>query len=186
MVSGRGVVTTPLVSGTYGDTFYYLSLEGISVGSNESKRYIKFKTSTGIGKASSNTEGNIIIDSGTTLTMLSNELYSELELEVEQEMTKSHLKRVEDPDGFLSLCYKSQTNDFYVPIITMHFKGGADVKLSGLNTFVRVSEEVVCFAIVPAQDLSIYGNLAQMNFLVGYDRQKETLSFKQTDCTLYN
>ncbi|KAH9771139.1 putative ribonuclease H protein [Citrus sinensis] len=33
------------------------------------------------------------------------------------------------------------------------------------------------------QGLAIYGKLMQMNFLVGYDTEKRTVSFKQTDCT---
>ncbi|KAJ4721426.1 aspartic proteinase CDR1-like [Melia azedarach] len=55
VVSGSGVVSTPLAS-TGPATFYSLTLEAISVGNNR----IAFDSAT--------SEGNIIIDSGTTLT----------------------------------------------------------------------------------------------------------------------
>lgn len=192
VVSGGGVVSTPLVLGGQDDTFYYLTLEGASVtgvNSNNSK-YIKFKAG-GSGSAISSDvtdEGNIVIDSGTTLTLLSEEFYSDLESAVAQEMAKNNAKQVNDPNGLLSLCYDtSQSGDLQFPIVTMHFKGGADVKLSGINTFVAVADQVVCFAMVPStQGFSIYGNLAQTNFLVGYDRQHNTVSFKPMDCTTYN
>jgi hypothetical protein len=31
--------------------------------------------------------------------------------------------------------------------------------------------------------MGIIGNFAQANYLIGYDKEKMTLSFKHTDCT---
>ncbi|BFG37562.1 hypothetical protein CerSpe_238360 [Prunus speciosa] len=62
--------------------------------------------------------------------------------------------------------------------MTVHFHG-ADVKLESGNTFLRHNEEILCFAFAPDGYYGTYGNLAQMNFLVGYDLQKHTVSFKQ-------
>ncbi|CAE5962838.1 unnamed protein product [Arabidopsis arenosa] len=90
------------------------------------------------------------------------------------------VERLQDPNRVLSLCYRD-TSSFKVPDITVHFKGG-DVKLHKVNTFVEVSEDVSCFAFAENEQLTIYGNLAQMNFLVGYDTVSETVSFKRTDC----
>ncbi|XP_044483767.1 aspartic proteinase CDR1-like [Mangifera indica] len=163
VVSGSGVVSTPLISK---GTFYYLTLEAISVGNKR----ISFVDS-------SSSEGNIIIDSGTTLTYLPEFLNSKLISAVSDAIDA---KPVNDPSGLLDLCYIFRP-DFEVPEITAHFSG-ADVKLSPLNTFVRISEELVCFTFKGAQDVSIYGNLAQTNFLVGYDTEKNTVSFKRADC----
>lgn len=90
-------------------------------------------------------------------------------------------KRVDAPAETLSLWYEAQ-NDFKVPNITVH-STNADVKLSPLNTFVLVSEGVSCFSFTTISDFSIYGNLAQMNFLVGYDIENQAVSFKPTACT---
>ncbi|ESQ44507.1 hypothetical protein EUTSA_v10003479mg [Eutrema salsugineum] len=169
VVSGTGAVSTPLITKSR-ETFYYLTLASISVGSKN----IKFPVSDpGSGEG----EGNIIIDSGTTLTMLPTTFYSELEDAVASSIDA---ERQNDPESPLSLCY-SATANLKVPVITMHFDG-ADVKLDSSNSFVQLSEELVCFAFRGSEDLAIYGNLSQMNFLVGYDTVSKTVSFKPADC----
>ncbi|XP_022719923.1 aspartic proteinase CDR1-like [Durio zibethinus] len=167
IVSGNGVVSTPLTK-KEPDTFYFLTLEAVSVGSER----IKFT-----GSVFGSDDGNIIIDSGTTLTLVPEEFYSQLESAVSSQINAT---RVQGPEG-LSLCYDAQT-DFAVPDITVHFTN-ADVNLLPLNTFVLVSDAVACFTFSSNQDFAIYGNLAQMNFLVGYDTEKQTVSFKPTDCS---
>ncbi|KAI6674189.1 hypothetical protein NL676_002095 [Syzygium grande] len=61
-----------------------------------------------------------------------------------------------------------------------HSHRNVPVELDAGNTFVRV----VCFASKPSQT-SIYSNLAQMNYLIGYDTRDMKLSFKPVDCTSY-
>ncbi|KAL4340376.1 hypothetical protein GQ457_08G013860 [Hibiscus cannabinus] len=167
IVSGNGAVSTPLTK-IDPPTFYVLTLEAISVGTNRIDfLYRPFGTN----------EGNIIIDSGTTLTLLPEDFYSQVESSVSSMIDAT---KVKGPDG-LSLCYNAIT-EFAVPDITVHFTG-ADVKLQPLNIFAMVTETIACFTFAPIPDLAIYGNLAQMNFLVGYDTEKQTVSFKPTDCT---
>ncbi|XP_050225172.1 aspartic proteinase CDR1-like [Mercurialis annua] len=168
IVSGHGVQSTPLVSKNP-DTFYFLTLEAISVGTNR----IEFP-----GSSFGDSEGNIIIDSGTTLTLLPQGFYSDLSSAVQDQISASP---VDDPSGILSLCYKID-EDLKIPEITVHFTD-ADVKLQALNTFIQVSDDVVCFAFNPVSSGAIFGNLSQMNFLVGYDLEGKTVSFKPTDCT---
>ncbi|GMI84578.1 hypothetical protein like AT1G64830 [Hibiscus trionum] len=169
IVSGNGTVSTPMTK-IDPPTFYVLTLEAISVGTNR----INF-TNRPFGTA----EGNIIIDSGTTLTLLPGDFYSQVESSVSSMINAT---KVTGPEG-LSLCYNAIT-EFAVPDITVHFTG-ADVKLQPLNTFAMVTETIACFtfAQAPISDLAIYGNMAQMNFLVGYDTEKQTVSFKPADCT---
>ena len=175
VVSGSGAVSTPIVPKNI-DTFYYLTLEAISVG----RKRIELTKPSQVGDSA---EGNIIIDSGTTLTILPSDLYPDFESAVKAEID---LAPTEDPSGVLSLCYVSSSDDFRGPSITAHFTG-ADVNLSSSTTFIRVDEQVVCLAFVAASDepgsISIFGNLAQANVLVGYDVVKKTVSFKPTDCT---
>jgi hypothetical protein len=125
--------------------------------------------------------GNAAIDSGSTLTYLPSDVYSRLESAV-ADMIK--LKRVNDPTKQLNLCYKTTSKKYKVPIITAHFRG-ADVKLNVLNTFISINHKVMCFAFISSEisPLIIYGNVAQQNFLVGFDTVKNLISFKPTDCT---
>ncbi|KAK7323950.1 hypothetical protein VNO77_27453 [Canavalia gladiata] len=167
IVAGPGVVSTPILSGP--DTFYYLTLEAMSVGPKRIEL-------VGSSKAQ---KGNIIIDSGTTLTLLPQDLYTKLESEV-----VAHIKLKRDPgrDHISSLCYKASLDEIGPPNITAHFTG-ADVVLNSVNTFISDSNNFTCFAFFPVPDDAIYGNVAQINFLIGYDLQQKTLSFKSTDCT---
>ncbi|XP_027768465.1 aspartic proteinase CDR1-like isoform X2 [Solanum pennellii] len=167
-VPGDEVVTTPLTR-KFPATYYYLTLEGVSVG----KQRLDFRN-----VSFSYGEGNIIIDSGTVLTLFSPEIYVKLE-----SMVKSAIKlpTIADPSGSLNLCYKSISID-KIPIITMHFIG-ADLKLSPWNTFVETSDSSMCFAFAASYGGQIFGNIAQMNFLVGYDLKNKRVSFKPTDCS---
>jgi len=175
VVFGDGVVSTPIVKKDP-IVFYYLTLEAFSVGNKR----IEFE-----GSSNGGNEGNIIIDSGTTLTVIPTDVYNNLEAAV-LELVK--LKRVDDPTREFNLCYSVTSNGYDFPIITAHFKG-ADVKLHPISLFVAVADGVVCFAFatasgfLPSDVVSIFGNLAQQNLLVGYDLQQKIVSFKPTDCS---
>ncbi|KAF8089164.1 hypothetical protein N665_0516s0022 [Sinapis alba] len=168
VVSGNGSVSTPLITKSQA-TFYYLTLESVSVGSKNIKYPLASDSESG--------KGNIIIDSGTTLTMFPTEFYSEFEDAVASSI---NAKRIQDPQYLLSLCY-SATAKLKFPVITMHFDG-ADVKLDSSNAFIQISDDLVCLAFRGDDQLAIYGNIAQMNFLVGYDTVSKTVSFKPADC----
>ncbi|KAK7343135.1 hypothetical protein VNO80_26098 [Phaseolus coccineus] len=104
-------------------------------------------------------------------------------IELESAVAKAvKLQPTKDPNQVLSLCYKATSDKLDVPVITAHFTG-ADVLLYGLNTFTKVADGVVCLAFLPSQSTPTFGNLAQQNILVGYDLQKNTVSFKLVDCT---
>lgn len=78
LVAVSGVAETPLAAKEPA-TFYYLTLEAISVGN---KRFAVYK-------GSSTEEGNIIIDSGTTLTFLPPELHADLVMALEEAIDAS-------------------------------------------------------------------------------------------------
>ncbi|KAI4312836.1 hypothetical protein MLD38_037626 [Melastoma candidum] len=170
-VSGQGTVSTPLIQKSP-KTYYYLNLEGISINRR------RFNSSSCSPRHVAG-HGNIIIDSGTSLTALPRDLYEQIEHAVSAAI---HLPRVQDPRGSLNLCYRSSSDLRDPPNITVHFTG-ADVKLNGYNTFVHIAPGVACFAFVPSTcDTVIYGNVAQMNFLIGYDIAGGRLSFKPANC----
>ncbi|KAK2967746.1 hypothetical protein RJ640_029703 [Escallonia rubra] len=174
VVTGPGVVSTPLVSKSPA-TFYYVTLESLTVGSKS----ISFKKSKVDGDGKAAEEGNIIIDSGTTLTLLPQSIYDDLESAL---IAAIKGKRVSDPQNLFTLCYQS-TGDLKVPPITAHFTG-ADIVLLPTSTFLEVEEGITCLTMIPTTlDLAIWGNLSQMDFLIGYDLVKQEVSFKPTDCS---
>ncbi|CAI0432787.1 unnamed protein product [Linum tenue] len=169
VVSGNGVVTSPFSSSAVVPTFYMLQLDSVSVGSTN----IPFKS------ASLGGSGNIVIDSGTTLTLVPTDFLAQMSAAFESQVNGT---KATDPQGLLSPCYVADSTLKYVPPVTAHFKGG-DVALRPYNVLVPMSDTVVCLAFYGLDEISIYGNIAQQNFLVGYDLLKQTVSFKPTDCT---
>ncbi|CAD5176061.1 unnamed protein product [Musa acuminata subsp. malaccensis] len=166
--SGSDVLTTPL---TIQDSFYYLTLNGISVGD------------TNISATSPTTSGspNIIIDSGTTLNILSPEMAYELGKAVKDIV---NLPVANDPElSTYAACFHVKgSRDYKFPDITYNFEG-APLKLGPLNTFLEVAQDVVCLAASSSVDLQIFGNVAQQNLHVEFDLVANELSFAQADCT---
>ncbi|GAU37939.1 hypothetical protein TSUD_269540 [Trifolium subterraneum] len=147
VVSGDGVVSTPIVK-KYPSIFYLLTLEAFSVGNKR----VEF------GRSSIGDEGNIFIDSGTIYTILPSDVYANLESAM-LELVK--LKRVDDPNHTLNLCYNVTSDEYDFPLITAHFKG-ADVKLHSISTFVPIADDIVCFAFFSSDQIDpLFGNLAQ-------------------------
>ncbi|CAN1270881.1 Aspartic proteinase CDR1, partial [Linum perenne] len=124
--------------------------------------------------------GNIIIDSAVAFTIVPTDFLSELTTAFEALTVGGN--KTSDPQEVLSLCYMIDPN-LEVPTITMHFKGG-DVKLSHVNVLIPMSDTVSCLAFLGNDDVSIYGNSMQQDFVVGYDLVKRTVSFKPADCAM--
>ncbi|KZV20724.1 hypothetical protein F511_26570 [Dorcoceras hygrometricum] len=175
IVTGPKVVSTPLVQKSP-STYYFLTLKAISVGE---KRLEYISDASDYDQPSAD-EGNIIIDSGTTLTFLPEELFYGLEAAIVKVIKDN---RVDDPHGIFALCYElPSTGEFDAPPIVLHFSGG-DLEVESSSTFVEVRPGVVCLTFVPSNDFSIFGNLHQMNFKIGYDLVKNEVSFLPTDCS---
>ncbi|XAR57627.1 Nepenthesin [Bertholletia excelsa] len=142
ILSGPGVVSTPLTIYS-SDTLYhyYLTLEGASVGN---KKIVNSQTASN--------EGNIIIDSGTTLTMLESSFYNDLEAVLRETIS---LETIRDPDGNYHLCY-DQRSFSNIPEMTVVFHfNGADVPLKKLNVFRPISTDLTCLAMLPTKGTSI-------------------------------
>jgi len=160
-VAGPNAVSTPFTTQDP-PVFYQLSLEGINIGS----------TSVPVGQ-------NIIIDSGTTLTYLETSVYEGVRDALKNAIGVSP---VSDPEGRFDPCYEAGAS-LNAPDVVFKFQG-ADVVLKEENLF-RTNEDRACLAIVPTENDFIFGNIAQVNFEVGYDLQAKTVSFAPTDCTKY-
>ncbi|KAJ0230987.1 Aspartyl protease family protein [Hirschfeldia incana] len=172
---GSAVLTTPLFNKPP-KTYYYLNLEAITVG----KTKIPYTRGGGRYSLNEKATGNIIIDSGTTLTLLESGFYGDFGAAVVASVTGA--KRASDPHGILTHCFKAVGKAIGLPEITMHFTG-ADVKLRPTNAFVKLGEDVVCLSMIPTTDVAIYGNLVQTDFLVGYDLEAKKVSFQSIDCS---
>ncbi|KAG6573507.1 Aspartic proteinase CDR1, partial [Cucurbita argyrosperma subsp. sororia] len=161
-VEGPGVITAQLVQ-ISDPTYYSLTLTGISV----ENTLVPYSTSGPPAK------GNAVLDTGTPPTLLPKELYGRLTAEVRRQIPS-------EPIGD-TLCYKDNLGDL---VMTLHFDGGVDLPLSTVQTFNQMPDGSFCFAAMGVDDDSaLIGNSMMANFLVGYDIDNMTVSFKPTDCT---
>ncbi|XP_047325066.1 aspartic proteinase CDR1-like [Impatiens glandulifera] len=168
VVSGPGVVKIPLVP-QYPATFYYIKLISLRVGDTEiSASSFFFKDGV-----------NLIVDSGTTLTLLPNHVYYKLEAAVKRQTPDKQVKNSE-----YKVCYKNRKN-FKAPRMTAHFSGGVDLEMAQNATFFAANKDVICLGFVPGGFTGIWGNLLQMDYLIGFDLLNGEVSFKRTDCGLY-
>ncbi|KAI3504950.1 hypothetical protein L1887_26764 [Cichorium endivia] len=168
-VTGPNVVSTPIVP-KEPSTYYYITLESVLVGNNS----LSYERSVSKNKV---VKGNIIIDSGTTLTLVNADFHSKLTSALTEAIGG---QIVEDPQGLFQLCYRDLDLQ-RVPNMTFRFDG-ADVELPPTSTFLEVQRGMSCLTIVPSDELAIFGNLLQQNLLVGYDLVNEKLYFRPTDC----
>ncbi|XP_071724784.1 aspartic proteinase nepenthesin-1 [Rutidosis leptorrhynchoides] len=168
--------TTPLVQNPSQPSFYYLSLEGISLGGTRLKSIDK--TTFALQDDGS---GGLIIDSGTTITYLDNSAFQE----VKKEFTSQVDLPLDDSGAAgLDVCFKlpSESTEVKVPKFVFHFEG-ADLDLPGDNYMISDSSlGLLCLAMASSSGMSILGNVQQQNMLVVHDLQKETLSFQHTKC----
>uniref|UniRef100_A0A803LJ49 Peptidase A1 domain-containing protein n=2 Tax=Chenopodium quinoa TaxID=63459 RepID=A0A803LJ49_CHEQI len=128
---------------------------------------------------------DVIIDSGTTLTMLPYNIYHDLR---EALVNAIGLNTVPSPLEDFDLCYNTgESGQFSPPDVVFQFQG-ADVVLMAINTFSQIEEDVSCLAMVATEtsdSIPIFGNIAQVKFEVGYDLQAMQVSFAPADCSKY-
>ncbi|KAH9605987.1 hypothetical protein KSS87_012269 [Heliosperma pusillum] len=165
ITSSSGTVSTPFITQDADLTFYYLTLDGITVGSS------LFHVAT-----------DVIIDSGTTLTYLPSSVYDNVRAALKNAISVSS---VADPDQVFDPCYEAASlgEGFNPSNVVVHFRG-ADVVLKAENIF-RTVDNLTCLAMVPTDDTPIFGNVAQVNFQVAYDLHAKKVSFATADCTKY-
>ncbi|XP_058776805.1 aspartic proteinase CDR1-like [Vicia villosa] len=177
IVTGDNVVSTPIIKmiGNRQKDYYYLTMKAFSVGNTRIK-YRGFKR-----EGTNASTHNIIIDSGTNVCILPHRVYYKMESAVKKVVKLPHFQ--DDTDTF-RLCYNTTSKQNF-PSITAHFKD-AYVKLDSKGAFYSLYKGVECFAFIPYKNgLGLFENMAQVNYLVGYDLNKNMVSFKSTNCTNY-
>ncbi|KAK6923689.1 Xylanase inhibitor, C-terminal [Dillenia turbinata] len=169
------IITTPLIHNPSQPSFYYLSLEGITVGDKRLPLDKDFFTPQEDGS------GGIIIDSGTTITYLDETAFSALKKEF---ISQTQLPADTSGESGLDLCFTlpSDAKQVEVPKLIFHFQS-ADLELPGDNYMISDSSAgVTCLAMGSSEGMSIFGNIQQQNMLVIHDLEKEAISFVPTEC----
>ncbi|PIA34485.1 hypothetical protein AQUCO_03700035v1 [Aquilegia coerulea] len=164
---------TPLVTDSRGPSFYFLSLQGISVGAT------KLAISPSVFSV-----GGTIIDSGTVITRLPPSAYSALSTAFRKAMSSYPSAPAL---SILDTCYDfTGLQTVTVPKITLHFAGGTDLNVaqSGLLFATKTSQVCLAFAgNTDAGDVAIIGNKQQQTLAVIYDVAGGKLGFGPGGCS---
>ncbi|KAE9593573.1 hypothetical protein Lal_00036449 [Lupinus albus] len=167
---------TPLLKNPKLDTFYYVELLGISVGGTSVRGL-----SGSLFRLDQAGNGGVIIDSGTSVTRLTQPAY--IALRDAFRVGAKHLKRAPEFSLF-DTCYDlSGLTEVKVPTVVLHFRG-ADVSLPATNYLIPVdSSGSFCFAFAGTMNgLSIIGNIQQQGFRVVYDLAGSRVGFAPRGC----
>ncbi|PKU74706.1 aspartic proteinase nepenthesin-1 [Dendrobium catenatum] len=178
-LSSSRAQSTPLLPD---DIFYYVSLEGITVGSN------RLPFGPGYFGRKKDGSGGTIFDSGTFNTILWTEVFNAVK--------KAFVSVIKLPvsentlGADYQLCFDTPRKRFSpesvkIPKLVLHFKG-ADMDLPRENYVVYdANEKLLCVLIEEETDQSatnIIGNFYQQNMNVLYDLKNQRLSFGPAQC----
>ncbi|CAM0903596.1 unnamed protein product [Alopecurus aequalis] len=185
-------VYTPLLHNPKHPYFYSVALEAVSVGGT------RILARPELGYVDSDGGGGMVVDSGTTFTMLPNETHARVAEEFSRAMAAARFQRadaVEDETG-LAPCYyyaSSPSSDRDVPPMALHFGGNATVLLPRSNYFMGFKSEegrsVGCLMLMrsweddeSAGPAGTLGNLQQQGFEVVYDVDAGRVGFALRRC----
>ena len=169
-------VFTPLLTNPKLDTFYYLQLLGISVGGSRVRGVSESQF-----KLDATGNGGVIIDSGTSVTRLTQSAY--VALRDAFRLGAKSLKRAPSYSLFDTCFDLSGMSTVKVPTVVFHF-GGGEVSLPASNYLIPVNTQGrFCFAFAGTMgSLSIIGNIQQQGFRVAYDLTGSRVGFLPRAC----
>lgn len=188
---------TPMLDNPKHPYFYCVGLEALSVG----RRRIAAPES--LIRVDRKGNGGMVVDSGTTFTMLPQEFYNSVVTEFDNRVGSVYKRaaEVEDQTG-LGPCYYmdsgkvSSSGSNVVPQILLHFAGNSSVAMPARNYFYeflyggdkeKAKRRVGCMMLMNGGDeaggpAGLLGNYQQQGFEVVYDLEKRRVGFARRKC----
>ncbi|KAI4311652.1 hypothetical protein MLD38_036531 [Melastoma candidum] len=190
---GGGFSYTNMLDNPKHPYFYSVGLEAISVGGT------KIPATESLKRVDANGDGGMVVDSGTTYTMLPSQLYKSLVSEFERRLGKLHERasETEARTGLQPCYYMDSGTSPDVPRLVLHFRGSSNtsgVELPRRNYFYEFAEaaggkgrRVGCLMMMDGGDdeagpAGILGNYQQQGFEVVYDLEKRRVGFARRRC----
>ncbi|KQJ82866.1 hypothetical protein BRADI_5g11700v3 [Brachypodium distachyon] len=195
-------VVVPMSTGSRYPSYYYLNLDGISIGdramSFRSRNRMNATTpGTAAGAPASPVSGSgdgdgsgtgpdaygMIIDIASTITFLEESLYEEMVDDLEEEI---RLPRGSGSDLGLDLCFilpeGVPMSRVYAPPVSLAFEG-VWLRLDKEQMFVEDrASGMMCLMVGKTDGVSILGNYQQQNMQVMYNLRRGRITFIKTAC----
>ncbi|KAL3743270.1 hypothetical protein ACJRO7_018559 [Eucalyptus globulus] len=191
---GSDFAYTPMLDSPNSPHFYSVGLEGISVG----RRFIPAPEN--LRRIDGRGDGGVVVDSGTTFTMLPSGLFGAVAAEFDRQLGRVNSRRaraVEDNTG-LSPCYYVDGAGARVPDVEFRFAGGSGVAMPRGNYFYEFVDvdggnkgrRVGCLMMMDGGDATemgggpgaTLGNYQQQGFEVVYDLEGRRVGFARRQC----
>ncbi|XP_073111835.1 probable aspartyl protease At4g16563 [Elaeis guineensis] len=187
-------VYTPLLPNPKHPYFYSVALLALSVGPT------RIPASSILSTIDRNGNGGMVVDSGTTFTMLPAETHSSLAAEFDRQMVRAGFDRTVRAESETGLrpCYNwgsDRNASRRVPGLALHFSGDASVALPRRNYFmgfVSGGKRVGCLMVMSGGDgegeedyggpAGTLGNFQQQGFEVVYDLEGKRVGFARRQC----
>ncbi|KAM7470034.1 hypothetical protein LguiA_008217 [Lonicera macranthoides] len=185
LILGNGSIFEGSSTPIYVNDYYFLSLEGISIGES------RLNIDPNIFKYTEKGTSGVLFDTGSTYTYLTRIAFEALIVAL-QTLMDGRLQRFSSLSYPDHLCYKGIINrdlEWFRGLI-FHFAEGADLVVPPDNMFLQNRRDsTFCLAVQSSESISlgnqsIIGALAQQYYNFGYDLTTNRLYFEKIDCQL--
>ncbi|EPS70483.1 hypothetical protein M569_04276 [Genlisea aurea] len=182
---------TPLLDNPKHSYYYSVGLEAVTIGDR------RIPAPSSLQRVDRRGNGGMVVDSGTTFTMLPSKLYKSIVGEFDRRFGTlySRATAVEERTG-LSPCYHNQAGDNQwrnLPKLALHFGGNSTVALPTRNYFYDFSDDDAhrragCLMLMDGGTsgdggaAGLLGNYQQQGFEVVYDLQEKRVGFARRKC----
>lgn len=190
--NGDDYAYTPMLENPKHPYYYSVGLEAVSIGRTKIPAPASLRRVDGRGN------GGMVVDSGTTFTMLPLKFYETVVTEFDRRVGPVYKRanRVEERTG-LNPCYYLDTGSSSgsnVPQLLLHFGGNSSVVMPRRNYFYeffddgKLKRKVGCVMLMHGGDEGeggpggILGNYQQQGFEVVYDLEKKQVGFARRKC----
>ncbi|CAO2819866.1 unnamed protein product [Amaranthus hypochondriacus] len=208
-INNSEFVYTPMLDNPKHPYFYSVGLEAVSVGNK------RITAPENLRRVDNHGNGGVVVDSGTTYTMLPTRFYNSVAAELDRRVGKVFKRDMEtESTTGLSPCYRLHGGKgslgMVVPSLVLHFGGNnnnnnkSSVVLPRRNYFyefldggdeIKKGKKVGCFMMMDGGDDAesesgpgaTLGNYQQQGFEVVYDLEERRVGFARRKCaTLWN
>jgi hypothetical protein len=174
----EGAVWVPLVRNPRAPSFYYVGLSGIEVGDE------RLPLQAGLFQLTEDGAGGVVMDTGTTVTLLPQEAYAALRDAFVGALAGAVPRAQGVSSSVLDTCYDlSGYASVRVPTVSFCFDGDARLILAARNVLLEVDMGIYCLAFAPSSSgLSIMGNTQQAGIQITVDSANGYIGFGPANC----